>query len=194
MLSPNRFDQGEEPMKNSKSHRNTQDELLIEGIRKHVGQTGHLVVAGKKYRVAEVLRVLQSRIDAAKAVANARIAWLDLVGAEQARIEGTKEFVASLRQCLAGTYGSSMEVLADFGLVKRARPTRTVDEKSAAVAKALATRKARHTMGNRQKGKIKGTVATGAAPPAIQPPPQPISPSTPSSGNGANGSPVTGHS
>jgi hypothetical protein len=56
--------------------------------------------------------------------------------------------------------GGSIDTLADFGLKPRkTRTPRTPEQKAASVAKSLATRAARHTMGSKQKAKV-----TGAAP------------------------------
>jgi hypothetical protein len=147
----------------NKLHRNNRDELLIAGILKHVGKNGSLIVAGKKYRVADIIALLQSRIDASQAVNDARAVWLAQVDAEKARIEETSDFVFSLRQCLAGTYGSSVEVLADFGLPRRKRRAMTVEEKATALAKGKATRKARRTMGKRQREQVRGNAVDDGA-------------------------------
>jgi hypothetical protein len=48
--------------------------------------------------------------------------------------------------------------LADFGLAPRKSNAKTVQTKATAVAKNLATRKARGTMGKKQKASIKGHV------------------------------------
>jgi hypothetical protein len=53
-------------------------------------------------------------------------------------------------------------MLAKFGLTPRQRPVTTPEVKVAAAVKAAATRAARHTMGPKEKAKIKGTVAPTA--------------------------------
>jgi hypothetical protein len=67
-------------------------------------------------------------------------------------------------------YASSDHILADFGLAPRkARRELTAVEKLERVARAKATRDARHTVGPRQKAKIHGqtdvtvVVATGSS-------------------------------
>jgi hypothetical protein len=56
------------------------------------------------------------------------------------------------------TFGSSPDVLADFGLAPKARAQVTVEAKAVAAAKRKATRAARHTMGPKQKKGITGVV------------------------------------
>ena len=81
---------------------------------------------------------------------------------------------------LQETYGTDTETLADYGIEPRKSPTPlTTEQKSAAVAKAEATRKARGTTGKKAKLAIKGNVTgvevtpvtapANAAAPAAQP-------------------------
>jgi hypothetical protein len=53
---------------------------------------------------------------------------------------------------------------------RKAPAARTPEEKIAAAAKAKATRAARHTMGSKQKAKVKGTVTTIVTPAAAAAP------------------------
>ena len=78
-------------------------------------------------------------------------------------------------------FGGSIDTLATFGLEPRKTPATVPPvEKVVAVQKALATRKARNTMGPKQKAKIKGTVpATAPATPPAAPSPTPAATVTP---------------
>jgi hypothetical protein len=75
-------------------------------------------------------------------------------------------------------YTEVPDTLAVFGLKPRKSPKKTVEILSTAIAKNLATRKARGTKGKRQKEEIKGSVTpepstggTGATGPAVSPKP-----------------------
>src|ERR1019366_1072794 len=78
---------------------------------------------------------------------------------------------------------------------KKVRAPLTIDQMAAAAAKRAATRAARHTMGPKQKQKVKGTITTIVSPPAAAAPatikPAPVA-SAPNPGTtaGAGTSPV----
>ena len=95
-----------------------------------------------------------------------------------------RTFMSAFVAYLKAAYGSSPDVLADFGISRKARTPLTVDAKAAAAAKRAATRAARHTMGTTQKKAVKGdvtgvTVTPITAPPPIVPKPTPPAPATP---------------
>jgi hypothetical protein len=140
------------------------DEKLIAGLRKHVGKTGTIAFAGEKFHVADLISLLQSRIDSATAIIPARAEWRLRVQADKRRRAETNRIVKALRRYLVAVHTGSLDVLADFGIETRAPRELTVDEKSERAAKAAATRKARHTMGKRKKGKVTGVPATHPAP------------------------------
>jgi len=65
-----------------------------------------------------------------------------------------------LRTYILGSYGTAaLQMLQDFGFTppKPRGGKKTASTKAQAVVQAKATRVARHTMGKRQKAKIKGT-------------------------------------
>jgi hypothetical protein len=173
---------------------------ILAGFRKHCMDLGGLFVASAKIAPADVITSLQEVIDAAgkvTAAAGARKAALD---EEQRIVEKNAELAAAVRQFALTAFSNKADVLADFGLQKRARKVRTVEEKLQTVTKALATRTARGTKGRRQKQQIHGT-ATGAhpapatpaaAPTATDPTPRvtpasPTPPATPPHGAAPNG-------
>jgi hypothetical protein len=151
--------------------RNARDQWLIAGIVKHLGKSGKVVLRGVTYTTAELTAKLQSRIEASNEADIAKAAWRAKVRVERARVEETSELVTDLRVYLATVYGSSLEVLHDFGFAPKDRRILRAAEKAQAALKGQATREARHTMGKRQKEKVKGD---GAPPlPAPSPPPPP---------------------
>ena len=147
--------------KTNKATRVAKDQKLIDGVQKHyAGQS--LVLSGKSFTAPEAVQLLQERIDAAKTVETVHAALTNAVAAE------TSKYVAALRQLVLATFGTNAEALVDFGIVPRKQPTPLkTDEMGLRVARAKATRTARHTASPKQKAKIKGVVPT---------PPNPIQP------------------
>jgi hypothetical protein len=159
-------------MNHATNNRINTDQSLLSGTKKALGKSDHVVIDGKKYFVADIIAVLQDRIDVATAVVTARAALHRAVRADRAKVAETKRFVSAVRQTLLIMYGSHADVLAAFGLKVTERRALKVAEKVERIARAEATRKARHTMGKRQKEGIKGVVVSATPPsPPDSPPP-----------------------
>lgn len=154
---------------NTKTKRTLAAQRLKEGLLKHVGKTSVIVLKGTKHKVSDLLEMLDERTDAAKATDVAKAVWLQRAEEERTVRAETDAVFTLLREYVALVHGSSLDVLADFGIVPEARAL-TVAEKAAQVAKVQATRKARHTLGARQKEKVKG-VGVEDAPPRPDPAP-----------------------
>jgi hypothetical protein len=184
----------------NKTVRLNADQQLISGIVKHLGD-GTLTFDGKKYTAADIVSVLQKRVDVANNVTATKAAHTNALTIEREEVAQTASFVASVRHVLKVMFAKSADALADLGLSPRPRRPSTVGQKVGAVAKALATRAARHTMGRRQRERIHGVVEAGGKPVpphvatgpiepvAIPPPTPPVTPTPP----GANGVPNGAH-
>ena len=137
---------------------------ISEGVDKYFSKVKSLTVGGTTYTPKSLLAVLNAENDASSAVDSTR-AQLD---AQVVTHRSAKVTAAALRSALKtyilGTYGKkAVQMLGDFGMrVPKAPGARTVDEKSKAVAKTLATRAARHTMGKKQKLRVTGVVSPTA--------------------------------
>jgi hypothetical protein len=169
---------------------------LIAGTNKHFANTSSLAFASATFTPAQVTASLQTivnlrtDVDTAKALTKAKVA------AERTQTPTLRSFMAAFESFVRATFGNSPDVLADFGLTKKARTPLTVEAKAAAAAKRKATRAARHTMGAQQKKSVKGAV-TGivvtpvtAAQPVATTPAGPIAPAT-STGTTAGSTPHT---
>ncbi len=168
------------------------------GLTKYFGSTP-LVLAGTSYKPAALQTFLQADVDANDASTAARANWLNTVKVAKSTDAETDPVLRAVKAQVEAQYGEAPNadsVFADFGWAPRKKPTKTVQQKTAAVAQTQATRKARGTMGPKAKAKIKGVVApaisaepsqaviTTAAPAATAPAP------APAVGNAAsNGSP-----
>jgi hypothetical protein len=131
---------------------------LIAGAAKHLGGTTQIVFLGGSFTPADIVTKLQdivtlrADVDAAKASTKAKLAL------EAANMPALRTLMDAFVSYLKVTYGTSPDVLADFGIQQKQRATSTVGVKAGAVAKRKATRAARHTMGSQQKKGVKGDV------------------------------------
>jgi len=153
--------------------------LVIQGLKQNTPSLTNLIVQGKPVTVTQAIAVLQARVDAIMAAQAAKVALAKAVALRRAELGQTDAFVNSLVTALRGMYAGDPALLAQFGQQPRKSTPLTAEQKVAASERRAATRRARHTMGAKQKLAIKGTVP--AAPAA--------SPATASTG-GASASPA----
>jgi hypothetical protein len=148
--------------KTSHLTRQTRAANVVAGIRKHVppGKTVHL--DGKAYTAKQLAALFQEQVDAIEAVRLARGALAVAVGKERVVAKKVNAATLSLRSLFFHWFAPA--VLADFGWERPKKPgPKTTAAKLAGVLKAAATRKARGTMGRRQRLKIRGVVPTPTA-------------------------------
>jgi hypothetical protein len=138
-------------------HRLDADQKLIDGVTKHLSQIDSLTVGSQKVAPADIVKILQTRIDAAHAVVAADAAQSAAVKKERDERAKTKKFVSSFRRMVSGMFSESPDTLAEFGLKTPRVGKLSADEKAAAVARNKATREARHTLGKKQKLEITGS-------------------------------------
>jgi hypothetical protein len=124
---------------------------LIAGAEKHLTSTTQVSLLGSSFTPAQITSTLQSLVtlrsdvDASKASTTAKIAN------EATQMPALRAFMSAFESYVRAAYGSSPDVLADFGITRKARTPLTVEAKAAAAAKRAATRAARHTLGTKQK-------------------------------------------
>ena len=108
--------------------------------------------------------ILERRVAAESRVAMAKSEWLAAVADERALMEETHEIVTLYRQLLLLMFHAKPDALIAFGLSPR-KPARalTAEERARKVERAAATRKARGTLGRRQRAKIHGERPTDVA-------------------------------
>ena len=150
-------------MKTNKTTQAQQNKKIIEGFNEHYKPSQVISINGRQERVAELVQRIQNVVDLAKSSADAQATWREAVRVER---EGTKAIAATVRavrNIIAGAFGENSKQLLDFGFTPRKRTKTTVEVKAEAVKKLRSTREARHTMGAKEKRKIKGgaTVAVG---------------------------------
>jgi hypothetical protein len=128
---------------------------MIKGLQAAFGAKAPFTLAGRAYKRDDIVQILQSLLDAIEAV---RIAEAQLKGARTVRANVAKRvqpIERALERFLRAVYGADSAKLLTFG-VKPERPRKvTIQTKADAVEKGRATRKARGTMGKKQRLKIK---------------------------------------
>jgi hypothetical protein len=154
------------------------------GVDEHLANVTTVTLAGADVALSQVKALLQADIDASDASVHAKANLTAVVQKERdshASLEPTLRLFKSYVVSHFGDTNDASSVLSDFGLKPRASTKKTLATKSEAAEKAKATRVARHTMGPKEKAKIKGTL----------PAEQPASSATPASEPAPTATPVT---
>ncbi len=176
-------------MKSTPQHVLNDLQALIAGLKQRP-PTDTLLINGKYVTVGDWIAVLAGDVTFYTKVVDAQSA---LDSATQARDAVAPTIIGRLsttKTVLKASIGRQSPELSQYGLkADKSRRSRTLAEKTVAAGKGVSTRKARHTMGPRQKAAIHGvypeptpttandggTTATGA------------SESTPAAGTGTTG-------
>ena len=145
------------PNKSTRQSAVDQDKALIAGIQKFLmGQP--LIIGKQSYQPQDLIKVLQARVTTGQGIIDARTAVTAAIKADQAERTTTGALVRGFRTIVIGMFSELPDTLAVFGLKPRKSTKKTVQVKATAVAKTQATRKARGTMGKKQKARIIGKV------------------------------------
>jgi hypothetical protein len=167
--------------KKNRTDQSVADQKLIDGLTQHASIVPPVMIDGVAFSPKDLIGVLQRRIGASESATTARATWQSLVVADAAEHATTRTIVSGLRQAMMVAFSVQVDTLAAFGLSPRKVRVLTPDQKIAAVARAKATREARHTMGKRQKARITGANPTGASPEA------PVAPASEPTASGSAG-------
>jgi len=164
-------------MSTDKSKMSRQDRIrkVISGATKHFQPTTTFTLAAATVTLPQLTQMCQKDIDMSDAADQAKAAWLTSVQAERDTNDTTDPILRAFKAYVISLYGDTQNAastLADFGYTPRKPRSTSVAVKALAADKARATRKARGTMGDKQKKDVKGTVATPPAPgaPTANPP------------------------
>jgi hypothetical protein len=143
------------------------DQKMIDGIQQLFAQNATLLFGSRTMTPVEIADVFQSRIKVGKAAVQAEAARSAAVKADRDERAQTAKVVTAFRRFVQATFTESPDTLAIFGLKAPKAAKKKVEVKAQAVAKSQATRRARNTMGSRQKKAVHGTPPTansGTAP------------------------------
>ena len=137
----------------------------VRALGSYVDESVTIAINGRTRAHGDVVAIYQQCLDARATVVRLRAQLLEAIGTvgetEGARLEAD----AALKAWVRAEFGVESTEAIDFGFPPPRTGVRTVEQKALAVARTKATRKARYTMGKRQKEGIRGTVAvaTGSA-------------------------------
>ncbi len=156
---------------------------LAGGFEKHCSKLGGLVIeTGEKISSKEILRAFEAVAEADAAVATARGSLTAALLDEQKTLEENQAIVSAVRTYARVMFAAKPDILSDFGIAPTRRHVRDTEERAQTLAKVRATRKARGTLGKKERAKIHGEPVDPATPPTpIAPaatPPTPIVPVT----------------
>jgi hypothetical protein len=134
----------------------------IDGLLNGLGelpQNQVFTLAGKQLTVAAVSAELRAFLDLLGAVDKARALLGSCVAAARKGYPPLRQRVRDLRAYIQATYGASNPMLSRFGMRYRSRKKPRPNIAATAIEKRKATREARHTMGPKQKAKVRGKAA-----------------------------------
>lgn len=142
-------------------------EGLIKGLTKGPpGGHSELVVGGQNLVIADLVTELQGHAAKYDAVDETEKQYKKALADRDAIEDKAVTRCQQVRAAIKGALGATNPALADYEIAPhKPRRALTTDEEAAKVAKAKATRAARHTMGKRQKEAIKGQVPPAGSPP-----------------------------
>jgi hypothetical protein len=135
---------------------------IVAAIQKYLMALASILIRGVSYTPAQIITLLQNDIAAADAATKAKAALHDAVIAATTQRATTGAFLTAFRTFVLNQYKDA-SIISDFGFAPQKEPVRSAADKVVAATKAQATRKARNTMGAKQKKKVTGTTAAAAA-------------------------------
>jgi hypothetical protein len=138
---------------------------LINGFGTDLVGVDPLVLVGTTYPRATLLAKFQSRIDAAQATKSARANLRTAAANERALAEQIEPVRQAMKHYLQGRFGKNSPMLQAFGFTEAKTAQKTAESKAGAVVKMKATRKARHTMGKKQRLAITAPTVDAASTP-----------------------------
>ncbi len=141
----------------------------LEALTKFVKAKTAIKVSGKPMKLAELTAIYQAAIDTRTALVPQRAAFDKALDARDSAEELRQATDKLLKAWVVNEFGADSQEAQEFGFLPPKIRAKSAATKATAVEKVLATRKARHTMGKRQKADIKGTIVAPTAPadPAI---------------------------
>jgi hypothetical protein len=134
----------------------------IRGLGAYAKGRASFAINGRKLALAEVVALYQRCLDERAAVAKLRAEILEKLGAIE-RLEAERlEADRALKAWARDEFGMESKEAIDLGFPPPKKGVLTVEAKALAVARAKATRKARYTLGKKQREAIKGSLGGDA--------------------------------
>jgi hypothetical protein len=133
-------------------------QTLATALLANFESTDSLSLAGGTYLVSDLVSRLQGAIAAEEKAKVAKNQWLTDVKSARQGESDLAPVLKGIHRVLEGRYGEDSPKLAEFGFAPRKRTQPSTETKADAVVKRAATRKARHTMGKKQRLTVKAPV------------------------------------
>jgi hypothetical protein len=149
-------------VKKNKTERTNANRKIVGAIKKHLRAS--ITLDGVKYAPATLAKMFQKGIDVADATDQAAKTWHLAVATEKEKTGALAAVQTSLRNYVSATFGETGTEFSDFGFAPKTVTPVDAATKAQAVELRAATRKARGTMGKKQKLKVKGTIVAPAEP------------------------------
>jgi hypothetical protein len=153
-------------------------QALIAGTLKHF-PNGQFTLGNVAYTTASLVQLLQGLAAAMTAVETAEAIAKDALTALRGLQPNVMPAMQAYVRFVRTAFGSAAQILADFGLQPpKARVPLSAEEKAAAKAKMIATRKARGTTSTKQKLAVSGNVTGVTVTPITTPASEPVQPAS----------------
>jgi hypothetical protein len=141
------------------------DQQVLAGIEQDLQSMPTMYLGKTEYTPATLSAFFQKRIDAINLVVTTKAAWQAAIAAYHTLDRQTALVTRDLRNLVIAAYGADSEKLQHFGFSPPKEREISEEAMRAAVLKRLATRKARGTLGPKQRAAITGeTPATKETP------------------------------
>jgi hypothetical protein len=145
------------------------------GVETHLNKGDSLTLSGTHLTKGDLLSTVNTLQQPSLAVEVARRDYEAALRTRDAAAPAIGVFLARFESAVSSKISADPHVMAKYGIpAPKAKRTLTVEEKQAQVAKMLATRKARGTLGRRQRRKVKGAVQVDAGTPLSAPESKPV--------------------
>jgi hypothetical protein len=162
---------------NTKVDSEAEYQTLVAGMLANLGDESSVSLNGGTFAIADLVTRFQGVITAAEKSKASKNQWRMDVESERLVEVSVSPLRKSMRRFLEGRYGEGSVKLAEFGFTPRKPRVVSAATKAEAAIKAKATKKARNTVGKKQREAI--TATQPAAPAAPQTPGATLPPAAP---------------
>ncbi len=133
-------------------------QAVIDGINNLLQGIDPFIMGNQTFTRSDLIAMFQKRIAAAKNTRSVRMQLSRTVESEREVDSLARPLRALVKSFVLTRFGKNSTQVQAFGFTPNRRPKKSVEVKATAVVKAKATRKARSTMGKKQKKIVKGDV------------------------------------
>lgn len=140
----------------SKLTKTTRNRTMIAGIKKHAKLFDEVPIGSRRLKAKDLVAIFEGHLEAIDAIVKYDKLKSQSVLLEARLEKAILELWKLVSYAVRGHFGHDSAVLRDFGVKPYRKRVLSVATKAVAVAKRKATRKARNTMGAKQRKKIRG--------------------------------------